>query len=150
DAAAAPDAGAGGEASKGDEQDAEPAYSDADDADATRPLLSGVRAAAAGAYSHGVGFVCAIYGPGVACWGENSFGQLGNNSTINSARPVQVMSLEAGVTGIAAGRAHTCAIDDHGAAWCWGSNTAGQLGNGTILNSPTPVAVHLDAGATAI
>jgi len=47
---------------------------------------------------------------------------------------------------IAAGAHHTCALSRAGAAQCWGESTYGELGNGTSLNSSTPVAV---SGLTA-
>ena len=42
---------------------------------------------------------------------------------------------------IAAGLAHTCAVVPGGTVKCWGSNTEGQLGDGTRTNRPTPVTV---------
>jgi alpha-tubulin suppressor-like RCC1 family protein len=61
-----------------------------------------------------VGFdhACAIDDAGgrVRCWGNNSDGQLGNNSTTSSSHVVQVSGLTSGATAIAAGKAHTCAI----------------------------------------
>ncbi|MDE3151748.1 MAG: Ig-like domain-containing protein [Gemmatimonadota bacterium] len=45
------------------------------------------------------------------------------------------------VTAIAAGFAHTCALGAGGTAYCWGSNTSGQLGNDTTTLSPFPLAV---------
>ena len=45
---------------------------------------------------------------------------------------------------IAAGSAHTCAIAGSGRAWCWGENTAGQLGAGSAVNGsilPLPLEV---------
>ena len=47
---------------------------------------------------------------------------------------------------IAAGAHHTCALSRAGAVQCWGENAHGELGNGTSLNSSTPVAV---SGLTA-
>jgi len=44
-------------------------------------------------------------------------------------------------TSVTAGYSHTCGIDTHAAVWCWGSNTSGQLGNGTVSRSGTPAAV---------
>lgn len=45
------------------------------------------------------------------------------------------------VTAVAAGFAHTCALVTGGAAYCWGSNASGQLGNDTTGISPFPLAV---------
>src|SRR5690606_1575630 len=44
------------------------------------------------------------------------------------------------VTAVSAGNLHTCAVAD-GSAYCWGSDTAGQLGNGDGGNSSVPVEV---------
>lgn len=47
-----------------------------------------------------------------------------------------------GVVAIAAGDRHSCAIDETGALFCWGSNDRGQLGTGDVVNRyfPAPVA----------
>jgi alpha-tubulin suppressor-like RCC1 family protein len=90
---------------------------------------------------------CALDTAGVAfCWGDNPFGELGNNTTNSSAVPVAVYT--AGVltgkklTQIAtAGEFDTCAVSSLGAAYCWGYNADGQLGNGTTNDSDVPVAV---------
>lgn len=42
---------------------------------------------------------------------------------------------------IGAGENHTCMLKSNGAAYCWGSNSAGQLGNGSSKSSMTPAAV---------
>lgn len=110
-------------------------------------LTSGVVTITAGAYH-----TCARTNTGaVKCWGNNSSGQLGNGTTINSTTPVAVSGLASGVAAISAGGSHTCAITNTGAAWCWGSNLYGRLGNGTTTDSSTPVAVgYITSGATAI
>ena len=43
------------------------------------------------------------------------------------------------VRGIAVGNSHSCALSTTGSVYCWGGNTFGQLGNGTLVTSPSPV-----------
>jgi len=45
------------------------------------------------------------------------------------------------VTKMALGDNHTCALKENGTITCWGSNGFGQLGNGTITDSSSPVSV---------
>lgn len=63
----------------------------------------------------------------VLCWGENSFGQLGNSTKASSARPVSVTTLQ-NVAALALGESHSCALDTSGAVWCWGRNRYGETG----------------------
>ncbi len=87
-------------------------------------------------------FACGLLASGsVTCWGLGTSGQLGNGTTASSATPVQVRGLSSGVTGIAAGGAHACAVTSGGAVRCWGSGLRGQLGNGSTTTSATPVQV---------
>lgn len=96
---------------------------------------------------------CALTDGGVVkCWGDNRYGQLGNG--IRSTQPMppgNVSGLPGGVVAISAGWHHTCAVTRGGAAKCWGYNSYGQLGDGTIAISPTPVGVAgLERGVTTI
>jgi alpha-tubulin suppressor-like RCC1 family protein len=85
---------------------------------------------------------CALTSAGaVKCWGPNKDGQLGNGSTRNSSQPVDVLDLTGGSIAVAVGGSHTCAITTARRLKCWGGNSNGQLGNGSLTNSPTPVYV---------
>lgn len=92
---------------------------------------------------------CALADGKAYCWGLNTSGQLGNGSMINSTLPVEVSMSGALadkiVTQVSVGRTHTCALAS-GKAYCWGSNTHGQLGNGNNNNSSSPVQVSLTLG----
>jgi alpha-tubulin suppressor-like RCC1 family protein len=90
----------------------------------------------------GYGHTCALSDSGeVKCWGGNETGQLGNGKTKTSKTPVNVSGLASGVTAIAAGAFHTCALTTDGAATCWGSNNQGQLGDGSKKDRHAPVQV---------
>lgn len=72
---------------------------------------------------------------GLKCWGRNNNGQLGNNSTATSPVPVAVSGLTSGVTRVAVGENHTCAVTTAGGLKCWGDDSLGQLGNDATLSS---------------
>lgn len=75
----------------------------------------------------------------VFCWGDNTFGQLGDGTTVNRAAPTPVVGLSHGVLSVVAGKQHTCAVAEAGAVFCWGANAAGQLGDGSTLRQTIPV-----------
>ncbi|MBU1243987.1 DUF4215 domain-containing protein [Myxococcota bacterium] len=90
----------------------------------------------------GLGHTCALSGEGaVYCWGDNSSGQLGVGTTVDSTTPVPVLGLPAGITGLTAGGRHTCAFTGTGVVRCWGANEYGQLGDGTFVQRSSPVAL---------
>lgn len=74
---------------------------------------------------------CALSRAGdVYCWGSNSLGELGigrSGLETSQAMPVRVASALR-FTAVSAGERHTCALDENGAAFCWGQNSWAQLG----------------------
>jgi len=102
--------------------------------------LSGITQIAAGDAS-----TCAVLSDGTAkCWGHNAAGELGDGTSIQSLTPVAVQGLS-NVVDIALSTDlsyYACARLRDDTLWCWGANSAGQLGNGNTLDaSGTPVAV---------
>jgi len=84
----------------------------------------------------------------VRCWGNNGYGQLGNDRmTGNSSAPVEVMGIS-NVTAIAAGGAHSCAVLADGSVRCWGRNDAGQIGDGSMTDRPIPADPGVSGAAT--
>lgn len=110
-------------------------------------------ASGATAISTKVNTTCALVNGGVECWGDGTYGQLGNGTSGTgnlTVSPVQVTGLSGGVTAISVGRNHVCALISGGVE-CWGQGASGQLGNGGTSNSSVPASVPgLSAGVTAI
>ncbi|MCL2788126.1 MAG: Ig-like domain-containing protein [Micrococcales bacterium] len=83
-------------------------------------------------------------------WGSNSVGQLGNGTTTHATRPGLVDAATPGTLPafamIAAGLSSGYAVDQTGAAWAWGANNYGQLGNGTSANTSRPDLVKSNGG----
>lgn len=73
--------------------------------------------------------VCAVQNGAAKCWGAGQGGVLGDGdgSIHNRSTPVTPSGLGSGVTDVASGWRHTCAIQT-GEIKCWGNNTNYQLG----------------------
>lgn len=80
-------------------------------------------------------------GTGVVCWGANGNGQVGDGTAFAYRPPVGVATLQSGVQAVVANGGHSCAILSGGEVSCWGSNQAGQLGDGGVGERRVPVAV---------
>ncbi|HET9985928.1 MAG TPA: hypothetical protein VFQ38_20180 [Longimicrobiales bacterium] len=88
------------------------------------------------------------------CWGSNSFGELGTGASPLNQNSPQLVTGGRDFRDITVGTANfTCATTTDSDTFCWGRNDSGQLGNGSIRNSTTPVQilgardfVQIDAG----
>lgn len=99
----------------------------------------------------GSAHVCALLSDSmVRCWGDNSYGQLGNGSKLASSIPMTVPGLT-NVTTVAASADDTCVIATGGSVICWGDNTFNQLGSAsTSTGSGTPVTIQGVSPASSI
>jgi alpha-tubulin suppressor-like RCC1 family protein len=104
-----------------------------------KSLPPNATAVSSGAY-HTCALLPASVGGDVACWGDNHEGQIGNGQM--GAAPVSSPASVSGLTdaiAIAAGRAHSCAIQTDGSVVCWGNDADGELGDGMTMDSDVPV-----------
>jgi alpha-tubulin suppressor-like RCC1 family protein len=115
--------------------------------------LNPAQALPSGAYTDvatGANHACGVLATGlVQCWGENVYGQLGNNANVASSTAVDVIGV-ASALAVAAGYSHSCALIAGGSVKCWGSNDVGQLGDPTVSASPIAVSVTGMSNAIAI
>jgi len=87
----------------------------------------------------GSNYTCALdTGGGVSCWGGGNLAQLAPGL------------LSSGVTSLGIGYEHSCALLSGGTAKCWGKNDNGQLGDGTTVDSSSPVTVQGLPNATLV
>ena len=105
----------------------------------------------------GANHTCALNtSGGVTCWGYGDFGQLGNGAGSRQSTPVDVCVTATtpgtcdgtplrGISQIAAGGYHTCALTTSGGVKCWGLGVDGQLGNGA---TPPDQRIPVDVVAT--
>jgi alpha-tubulin suppressor-like RCC1 family protein len=104
---------------------------------------------------------CALTRVGTAyCWGSNAYGQLGVGTLVGpescpiytiecSTKPVAVAGGRT-FTAIETGYNHSCALRAGGAAFCWGWNHSGVLGDGTSLEQQHPGPVQVAGGLSFV
>ena len=110
------------------------------------------------AISGGKLHTCALTSSGgVKCWGEGTYGQLGNDGTADTDHPVDVVDGDGSTTPLAnivqvsGGNFHTCALTSSGGVKCWGLGGNGQLGNDGTADTDHPVdVVDGDESATPL
>lgn len=86
--------------------------------------------------------ICGVTEEGEAlCWGRGSEGALGTGELPDvEGRPVPVAE-DRPWDRVSAGHGHGCAVSGDGAAYCWGRNEVGQLGDGSREDRAAPVPV---------
>ena len=95
------------------------------------------------ALAAGTAHSCALAPDGAAyCWGHPDL--IGDGSGISQSTPVPVaggLTFATVGAALAAGQENSCALTPAGAAYCWGRNVVGGLGDGSATARSTPVAV---------
>ncbi|HET9385213.1 MAG TPA: hypothetical protein VFO67_08705 [Gemmatimonadales bacterium] len=87
-------------------------------------------------------YSCGIAQTGAAyCWGYNGYGQLGNGAIGGIATEPALVTGGLSFAALSAGGYHTCGVSTAGAAYCWGDNSGGQLGDSTMTRRSSPVLV---------
>ena len=82
----------------------------------------------------------------IACWGKNTYGQLGDGTRDDRASLLPVQGVD-DAEQLAIGRDYACALRRGGRVACWGNNEDGQLGNGA---GPKPGVWSLSAVELAL
>ena len=90
----------------------------------------------------GIGFAIKTDGT-LWSWGINSYGQLGNGSTIDQNSPKKIMD---NITEVDASGTMGAALSTDGTLYSWGYNENGQLGDGTRADRLTPTKILSDVG----
>jgi alpha-tubulin suppressor-like RCC1 family protein len=85
---------------------------------------------------------CALTARGQAfCWGYGDYGTNGNGSTGDARVPAAVLQGATRYAQVDVGGYSACGLTASGRVFCWGYNGSGQIGDGTKVNTTTPVAV---------
>ena len=112
-------------------------------------LLKQVTSIASNTYTRTGTHTCAMVSGGTMyCWGPDGYGQLGDQTTIDSDIALRVAGIQA--ASISAGNSQSCAMLSDGSVHCWGYGGLGDLGDGKGVDSLAPVVASLMARASAL
>lgn len=90
----------------------------------------------------------------VYAWGYNDKGQLGDNTTTDKIRPINISKVSGSsllgktIVAIACGERYSIALDSLGQVHAWGNNNYGQLGDNTMINKLLPINISLISGSS--
>ena len=91
----------------------------------------------------GGGHTCALTRAGaIYCWGRNLQGQTGTGLPDSIVTVPTAAATVLTFSAVTAGAQHSCGLAADSAAYCWGENSAGQLGDSSNTPRATPVPVH--------
>ncbi len=92
--------------------------------------------------STGYFFTCVLLDSGdVQCFGDNRLGQLGDGTKVRKTTPTTVISLGAKAIALSCGYDHSCVLLQGGDIKCFGHNSQGQIGDGSLTQRLTAVSV---------
>ena len=86
--------------------------------------------------------LAALAGGSVSTWGNNGYSQLGDGTTGGQRNAPAAISGPSGVISVSGADRHSLAYGADGSIWSWGTNTSGQLGDGTNVNSNVPLRIR--------
>lgn len=99
----------------------------------------------------GQSFTCSVDSQGTAyCWGDNLFGQLGANLVSGRIKRATLVAGGLSWSSLFAGLHHACGLTNAGAAYCWGGNFFGEIGDSTRSNNRIAPTAVLGPPVTAL
>jgi alpha-tubulin suppressor-like RCC1 family protein len=93
---------------------------------------------------------CAVAGAALSCWGNNANHEVSPTATNPILTPTNVDLAGDIPVQVSVGLKHVCAVTTTGVVKCWGGNDAGEVGNGTTTNVPSPIAIALPNTAAEV
>jgi alpha-tubulin suppressor-like RCC1 family protein len=111
----------------------------------TGPTLEFTAIQAGGVFACGITKDKLVY-----CWGDNTFGEIGNGGKGAGAQPALATVGQVRFDSIAVGRTHACALSTTKQVYCWGNDSGGEQGEPPTINSTTPIPVPSSLAFSAV